>query len=178
MELLDLYSDEREKTGQTIVRGDPVPKGSYLLVVHICIFNPEGQMLIQQRQPFKKGWPGRWDISVGGCATCGDTSRSAAAREVHEELGLEIDFTEIRPTLTVHFERGFDEYYVVTMPLDLNALRLQPEEVKAVRWASKEEILQMIDDDVFVPFEKSMIELLFYRRDHRSSHTKKDPSKD
>ena len=26
MELLDLYTDEREKTGRTLVRGEPVPK--------------------------------------------------------------------------------------------------------------------------------------------------------
>ena len=134
-------------------------------------------MLIQQRQPFKKGWPGRWDISVSGCAAAGDTSRTAAAREVREELGLKIDFSEIRPTLTLHFERGFDEYYVLTMPLDLTGLKLQPEEVQAVRWAGKEEILRMIDDDLFIPYEKSLIELLFYRRDHRSAHTRTDPSR-
>ena len=177
MELLDLYTDERERTGRTIVRGEPVPKGTYLLVVHICIFSPDGKMLIQQRQPFKKGWPGRWDISVGGCAVAGDTSRSAAEREVREELGLTVDLSETRPTLTVHFERGFDEYYVLTMQLDPASLTLQPEEVRAVRWADKEEILRLIDGDLFVPYEKSMIELLFYRRDHRSSHTKPDPSR-
>ena len=71
MELFDLYTADREKTGQTMVRGEPTPEGFYRLVVHVCIFNPEGQMLIQQRQPFKRGWANLWDVTVGGCAVAG-----------------------------------------------------------------------------------------------------------
>lgn len=58
MELFDLYDDERRLTGETIERGDPLPESRYHLVIHICIFNSEGKMLIQQRQPFKKSFPG------------------------------------------------------------------------------------------------------------------------
>jgi len=178
MELFDLYTADREKTDQTMVRGDPTPEGFYRLVVHVCIFNPEGQMLIQQRQPFKRGWSNLWDITVGGSAVSGDSSRSAAERETFEELGLPIDLSDIRPTLTIYWEHGFDDYYVLTRSVDLNTLHLQYEEVQAVRWASKEEILQMIDSGLFIPYEKSLIELLFFRRDHRSSHTREDPTND
>jgi isopentenyldiphosphate isomerase len=161
-----------------MVRGEPTPAGFYRLVVHVCIFNPEGQMLIQQRQPFKRGWSNLWDITVGGSAVSGDSSRSAAERETFEELGLPIDLSDIRPTLTIYWEHGFDDYYVLTRSVDLNTLHLQYEEVQAVRWASKEEILQMIDSGLFIPYEKSLIELLFFRRDHRSSHTREDPTND
>ncbi len=178
MELLDLYTADREKTGRTMVRGEPTPAGFYRLVVHVCIFNPEGQVLIQQRQPFKKGWSNLWDISVGGSAVSGDSSRSAAERETFEELGLSVDLSDVRPTLTVHWEHGFDDYYVLTQDVDLSSLCLQAEEVQVVRWASKDEILQMIDDGRFIPYEKSLIELLFFRRDHRSSHTREDPTND
>lgn len=176
MELFDLYTAEREKTGKTMVRGKPTPDGYYRLVVHVCLFDEEGRMLIQQRQPFKQGWSNLWDISVGGSAVAGDSSRSAAERETLEELGLAIDLSDVRPTLTIHWEKGFDDYYVLTLPVDLTALSLQAEEVQAVRWASLEEILQMIDDGRFIPYEKSLIELLFFRRNHRSSHTRSDSS--
>ena len=46
MELFDLYTADRVKTGRTMVRGGQTPEGFYRLVVHICIFNPEGKMLI------------------------------------------------------------------------------------------------------------------------------------
>ena len=178
MEIFDLYTDERVKTDRTMLRGDPVPKGFYRLVVHVCIFDPQGRMLIQQRQPFKRGWSNLWDITVGGSAVSGDDSRSAAERETREELGLAVDLSGVRPTMTIHWEHGFDDYYVLTMPVDLASLRLQQEEVQAVRWATKEEILGMIDDGTFIPYEKSQIELLFFRRNHRSSHTRSDPTND
>ena len=174
MELFDLYTAEREKTGKTMVRGDPVPAGFYRLVIHVCVFDPQGRKLIQQRQPFKRGWSNLWDVSVGGCAVAGDSSRAAAERETREELGLELDLSGVRPTMTIHWEHGFDDYYVVTKPVEPETLRLQETEVQAVKWATLEEILQMIDDGRFIPYEKSLIELLFFRRNHRSSHTRSD----
>ena len=174
MELFDLYTAEREKTGKTMVRGEATPEGFYRLVVHVCIFDDNGRMLIQQRQPFKKGWSNLWDISVGGSAIAGDSSRSAAERETREELGLSIDLSDERPTLTINWENGFDDYYVIKNPIDIESLTLQYEEVQTVKWADKEEIMVMIDDGRFIPYEKSLIELLFYRKDHRSSHTRSD----
>ena len=93
-------------------------------------------------------------------------------------MHLTIDLKNARPTLTVHFEDGFDDIYVLTMPVDLSSLKLQYEEVQAVRWATKDEIRRMIDDGRFIPYEKSLIDLLFFSRDHRSSHTKGDPTND
>lgn len=84
MEIWDLYDKDRIKTGETMVRGNQFKENTYHLVVHVCIFNLEGKMLIQQRQPFKDGWPNMWDITVGGSAVSGDTSQLAADREVYE----------------------------------------------------------------------------------------------
>ncbi|MBQ4396316.1 MAG: NUDIX domain-containing protein [Clostridia bacterium] len=177
MERIDLYTADREKTGLTIVRGQPIPEGFYMLVVHICLFDEEGRMLIQQRQPFKKDWSDLWDVSVGGLAVAGDSSRSAAQRETREELGLVIDLSHERPAVTIHFPFGFDDYYVLTRKVDLAALHLQYEEVQNVRWADKSEILRMIDDGAFIPYEKSLIELLFSRRCNRSAHTRNHTEK-
>ena len=177
MEMFDLYTADRVRTGKTMARGETVPEGFYRLVVHVCVFDPQGRMLVQQRQPFKKGWSNLWDVSVGGSAIAGDSSQTAAERETREELGLDIDLPGVRPTMTLYWDRGFDDYYVVTRPVDLAALRLQEEEVQAVRWATKEEILRWIDGGLFIPYEKSLIELLFFRRDHSDAHTRSDTAK-
>ena len=166
MELYDLYTADREKTGKTMERGEPTPPGYYRLIIHVCIFSEDGKMLIQQRQLSKKMWPDRWDVSVSGCAVSGDSSKSAAERETREELGLSVDLSHMRPALTLYWGRVFEDIYVLTRSVDLASLQLQPEEVQAVRWASKDEILQMIDDGRFVPFEKGLIEYLFFRRNH------------
>ena len=84
MELWDLYDENRVKLGKTMVRGEKQPAGVYRIVVHACIFNSQGQMLIQQRQPFKSGWSNMWDVTVGGSAVSGDTSCTAVERELFE----------------------------------------------------------------------------------------------
>jgi len=161
MERWDVYDCDRAGTGRTMVRGEPIAPGDYHIVVHVCIVNTRGEMLIQQRQPFKEGWPNMWDVSVGGSALAGDTSAQAAQRELFEELGMELDFSSMRPQLTVNFEGGFDDYYVVEADVDLCSLKLQPEEVQCVDWAGRERIFSMIDAGEFIPYHKSLIALLF-----------------
>jgi isopentenyldiphosphate isomerase len=179
MELWDLYTKDREKTDKTILRGEEIPDNYYRLIIHVCIFNDKGEMLIQQRQPFKKGWPNMWDFSVGGCAKSGDTSQTAAEREVAEEIGINISLKDVRPSLTVHFNHGFDDIYLIEKNLELSELKLQYEEVQSVKWASIDEILKMIDDNSFIPYHKSLVELLFFLKNNKENgtRTRQDPSK-
>lgn len=171
MERWDLYTCDRIRTGRTILRGEKIPEGFYRLVVHVCIFNHEGEMLIQQRQKNKPGWPNLWDLTVGGHVVAGETSQQAAERETLEELGLRISFEGKRPAFSPTFPNGFDDMYTLEMDVDLEQITLQEEEVQAVRWASREEIYDMIDDETFIPYHKGLIELLFYLRDHPEVHT-------
>lgn len=171
MELFDLYDENRIKTGKTIERGKEIPDGLYHIVVHVCIFNSNGQMLIQQRQPFKAGWPDMWDVSVGGSAVSGDTSQTAAEREVLEEIGYKINLENHRPVITINFDHGFDDIYTVIEDIDINNLVLQPEEVQAVKWATEEEIIGMIDDGIFIPYHKELIKLLFFMRNRIGTFT-------
>ena len=166
MEIWDLYNNERAKTEETMVRGSQIPKDLYHLVVHVCIFNKKGEMLIQHRQPFKDGWPGMWDITVGGSSVSGDSSVTAAEREVLEELGYELNLQNMRPSLTVNADSIFDDFYLVEREVDTSRLKLQYEEVKEVKWAALEEILSMIDASTFIPYYKSFIQTLFDMRFH------------
>ncbi|MBP3484722.1 MAG: NUDIX domain-containing protein [Oscillospiraceae bacterium] len=161
MELWDIYDIDRQPTGSTGVRGEKLGCGEYHMVVHLGIINSEGRMLIQRRCLQKATFPGKWDISVGGSALSGETSRQAIHRELLEELGVDIDFSDIRPKLTVNFERGFDDYYLICKDIDLDGLRLQEEEVMDARWADISEIFDLIDRGEFLPFMKSFIQLLF-----------------
>ena len=174
MEIFDLYDRNRQRSGMTMARGTAMLPGTYRLVVHVCLFNREGRLLIQQRQPFKNKWAGLWDLSAAGSAVAGEDSHSAAERETLEELNLKIDLSDTQPSLTVHWARGFDDIYLLTLDHEPNDLRLQEEEVRDVRWASLSDTLEMIDDGSFIPYEKSFIELLFRLREHRDIHTRED----
>ncbi len=177
MESFDLYDVNRNKTGKTLERGNKVPEGLYRLVVHACIFNSEGKMLIQKRVATKSGWSGMWDISSGGSALAGDTSQQAASRELLEEIGIDYSLEGIRPAMTIYFDGGFNDIYTVNMDVDINSLQLQPSEVAEVRWATEEEILEMMKQKEFVLYKSSFISLLFFLRNHNGAFTHKDPTK-
>ena len=164
MELWDVYTADREKTNRTWERGNRMLPGDYHVVVHVCVFNSNGEMLIQQRQPFKDGWANMWDITIGGSATTGDTSQVAAMRELHEEIGLTLDLGETRPHLTVNFDEGFDDIYLVEADVDLDSLTLQASEVQAVRWADEATIIELIREERFIPYYEAMISVLFAMR--------------
>lgn len=131
-------------------------------------------MLIQQRQPFKSGWSNMWDITVGGSATKGETSQTAIERELFEEIGLKLDLQNMRPHLTINFDVGFDDIYLIAKDVDVNSLTLQYEEVQQVKWASLDEILQKIDEGVFIPYHKSLIQLFFNMRKQYGCHEMKN----
>lgn len=172
MELWDIYDRDRIRTGKTMERGSPYPEGAYHLVVHVCIFNTKNEMLIQQRQPFKDGWSNKWDVTMGGSAVAGDSSQKAAERELLEELGYKANFDDIRPHITVYFEPGFDDYYLIEDDVDITKLKLQYEEVQQVKWATKDEILELLENGDFIPYYKNFIELLFDMRKRYSARRK------
>lgn len=172
MEKWNLYTIDRVITNRVITRGDDIPKNLYHLVVHVCIFNAKNQMLIQQRQTFKKGWPNMWDVTVGGSAMIGENSRQAAMREVAEELGLKIDLKNTPPAITKYFSEGFDDIYILEKEIDISKLTLQYEEVQAVKWVDIEEILDMIGLKKFIPYDESFIHFLFHLHQTNSLYQK------
>ena len=172
MEKWDLYTIDRVITNRVITRGDDIPKDLYHLVVHVCIFNTKNQMLIQQRQTFKEGWPNMWDVTVGGSAMIGENSRQAAMREVAEEIGLKIDLENTPPVITKYFSEGFDDIYILEKEIDISKLTLQYEEVQAVKWAGIEEILDMIGLKKFIPYDESFIQFLFHLHQVNSLYQK------
>lgn len=171
MEILDIYDRDRRKTDRTAIRGQPLEKGDFRVVIHVCLFNSKGEMLIQRRQPFTKGWAGMWDVTVSGSAVSGDSSSGAAIRETSEEIGITLSSDDLRQVCTVNFDEGFDDFYIVNKDIDISALTLQPEEVAEVKWANMDTIIRLIDEERFIPYHKSFIEMLFWFNNHSGTIT-------
>ncbi len=161
MELWDVYDVNRKRTGRVIERKKGFGQEAYHLIVHVCVFNAKGEMLVQHRAPDKAYMPGRWDVSAGGSAVAGEDSWQAAEREIREELGLEVSLRDVRPHFSINYTNGFDDFYTVEMELNPEELRFPDGEVTEARWCSLEEIRQMLADGRFVPYFAGVLELLF-----------------
>ena len=172
MELVDLYDENRLPLGRTAERSARKGPGEYRMVVHVCVFDSRGRLLIQRRTPEKVIFPNLWDVSVGGGVDAGETSRQGAEREFREELGHPLDLSGLRPSVTVNFDGGFDDFYILIRDLRLEELTLQREEVRDVRWASLEEVLGMLRQGTFIPYPESFLRFLFDMRDRFGFPTK------
>lgn len=161
MEFFDLYDINKNNLHKRLEKGSKLPANTYRLVIHICIINNNGEMLIQQRDKSKKNFPQMWDITLGGNVQTGETSQQAAERELAEELGLQLDFNTIRSAFTINFNDGFDDYYIIKKDIDSGNVKFVDGEVQNVKWANKEEIIDMIKKSQFIKYHIPLIELIF-----------------
>lgn len=89
-ELFDLV-DERDRVIGQVRRGDAHHNPALLhRSVQVLVFNDAGHLLLQRRSASKDLFPGYYCASASGHLTVGETYASAAAREVHEELGISL----------------------------------------------------------------------------------------
>ncbi|MBO0475836.1 NUDIX domain-containing protein [Vagococcus sp. DIV0080] len=161
VEKWDIYDVDHVKTGKVISKNEPRNKEEYRIVIGACIFNTKGQLLVQKRQTDKQSWPNYWDISVSGSVISGETSSEGAKRELQEELGLTFDIVGQLPQLSVSFEGGFEDYYLIEADVDLNDVVIQEEEVQEVAWMTLAEINELIAQDIFIPYHHHLISLFF-----------------
>lgn len=54
----------------------------------LFVFNPQGELLLQQRSKDKRLWPGYWANTCCSHPRHGETMEQATARRLHEEMGM------------------------------------------------------------------------------------------
>ena len=159
MEKRDLYDENRELTGETVYKGEPIPEGKYIIVVLVYIQNSEGKFLIQKRSKLKDGKY----ATTGGHVKSGETSVEGILSEVREELGLELNPDDLVLYYGNHSAEQqvfWDDYYIKLDIDDISKLKLQEEEVESVKWATAEEMKQMMKDGEFLRNHYEEFEIL------------------
>lgn len=151
-ELWDILDEYRRPTGRTHRRGDPLAPGDRHLVVHVLVTDGTSRLLAQKRSTKKSIWPGVWDLSAGGSAVSGEDSRTAALRELAEELGITVSREDLQSLGTVEFPGGFDDFWMVNCQVDPDTLRFDRREVSAVRWVETAEYRELAERCSAVPY--------------------------
>lgn len=160
VELLDIYDGNRVKTGRINRRGELLKPEDYHLISIVWIRNKAGLYLISRRSPEKQPWPNLWE-STGGAALAGDNSLDAALREVREELGIELNPANGRLLYKHILPNIHRDVWLFNQEVNIDNVIFQEGETCDAKWASEDEILQMIFAEEFVPVAIEYIEQLF-----------------
>lgn len=148
MEKRDLYDINRIRTGETILKGEKTPDGSYIVVVLVFIQNSDGKFLIQKRSERKNGK----FATTGGHPKSGESSIDGIISEVREEIGLEISEKDLQLYFAGRSDSEkvfWDDYYIKLDVPNIEQLQLQEEEVASVCWLSIDEINNLMSEDKF-----------------------------
>lgn len=157
MELWDLYNKRRELTKQTMVRGEPIPKNYYHLVVHVWIHDGNGKYLISQRSKNRQKNPLLWEC-VGGSVLAGEDSITAALRETEEEVGVKLFptdgkllFSKLRDVIDGVPFCDIVDVWLFKYNGAVELKNATTDEVEKVRWMTLDEIKELWDNGLFVP---------------------------
>jgi isopentenyldiphosphate isomerase len=129
-------------------------------VVHLHVLNSAGALFLQKRAMNKDTQPGKWDTSVGGHVSYGETVEQALQREVFEEIGIQ----EYQPVFVQRYIwQSLVEKELVNMFYTIydGSFEIDREEIETARFWTIHEIQQQIGQGFFTPNFEHDFMLLF-----------------
>ncbi len=170
-EAWDLYDQDGNPLRRRASRGDSLEPGEYHRVVQVWVRNRNGEYLIQKRTEHVAFHPGIW-ATTAGSVVAGEDSRSAAIRELAEELGIHADPSELEQVLQRLRGDSIGIAWLLERDVAANEIRLQPDEVADVKWATPAEIRRMVENQAFYDYESDYFDTVF---SHPSRHGNSPP---
>ncbi len=144
MELLDIYDDNGNRTGKTVVRGDKTAvlnEHEHIAVAVIFLENDNHEFLIQKTSKEKGGK----FSSTGGHINSGETPLETIKREVKEELGIDVSNDPIKEYGFLCYDKPLRYLFYLKKNIDINSINLQQEEVESIEYMNLEKINQIIE---------------------------------
>ncbi len=147
-ELIDVYNSKKEKTGKVVERkrGASLEKGEYIISVTCWIINKDGRILLTQRKPDKHNG-GKWEPTTG-LVVSGESSLQGIVRELNEEIGININQSEITLIKEIIEERTdisfFRDIYLIRKDIDLSAIKYNDGEVINAKYVTIDEFNSML----------------------------------
>lgn len=130
-------------------------------VVHFHLFNSKGELYLQKRAMTKDLLPGKWDTSVGGHISPGESIEEALKREAEEELGLEITEYDFCRKYIWESSRERELVYTFTGTSEAKPV-VNHDELDDGRFHTIKEIKDKIGKDIFTPnFEYEFLSIIY-----------------
>ena len=163
MELLDVYDNDGNVTGRTIIRGDKnavLNENEHIAVAVIFIENDSGNFLIQKTSQEKGGEYS----STGGHVDSGETPMAAIKREVEEELGFNVDNEHIEDYGFMLYDMPIRYMFYLKKNISIDKLTIQKEEVEYVEYMSVDKINELIENNQMLKSHGIMFNELMKKR--------------
>jgi len=144
MEYLNVYDEDGNFTGRIIERSKAkkLSINEHIAVGVIFIENSEGKFLMQKTSLEKGGLYS----STGGHVISGETPIESIKREVLEELGINIYNEDIIELGYIMYDMPLRFMFYLKKNIDINDIVVQKEEVECVRYMTKDEVFDIIDN--------------------------------
>lgn len=150
--------DEHDRVVRTVPRAE-MRRGHLLhRCTYVLVRRGDGRIHVHRRTPTKDTYPGAWDMLPGGVVAAGESYDEAAARELHEELGI----TAVPARLLMHRYSGPDgeawgAVYAVAWD---GPIVEQPEEVALSEWLTPGELERALREREFCADSREIFERL------------------
>ena len=151
MELWAVLDDKGNPTGEIIEKTDKRvwDKGVYHLGSDVWIINSENKILIQKRAENKKLEPNVWAMT-GGSVVIGENSVETIIREAKEELDITIDKNKLKWIVKFRTGNVWIDTYILKDNYDISQMKFQKEEVSDAKWATWNEIDDLVKGGSFI----------------------------
>ncbi|MEG1310126.1 MAG: NUDIX domain-containing protein [Bacilli bacterium] len=149
IDVLDSSGNIIDKKPRSLV----LKEGLLHRTVHVWIINNNNEILLQKRNPKKDTFPGLWAISTAGHVNTEEDSKSAAIRELKEELN--IDTKELTYLFTIRRNQqlgdlkinSFDDVYLLKKDIDIKNTKLQKNELTDIKYIKINELKKIYKEN-------------------------------
>lgn len=164
-EMLDLYDQWGQKTGQSKERMEVLKNGDLHASVHLWFIDQKHNILLQKRSLNKKTYPGRYVAAVSGHISSNENVKQTLIKEAKEEMGINLIVSEVVLKAILQVKAFIPDVNLIENELinifisrscpDFN-VEINNDEVELFKWFSFAEFQTLVNEhyDFLVPVKE------------------------